>query len=49
MKNSVPEKTTGPSGVKPIVVLKVESTIISSHYLVYSFYYWKLNLNININ
>jgi hypothetical protein len=37
MKNSVPEKTTGPSGVKPIVVLKVESTIISSTILYIAF------------
>ena len=37
MKNSVPEKTTGPSGVKPIVVLKVESTIISSIILYIAF------------
>ena len=33
-----PEKTTGPSGVIPISVLKEESNV-EYYYLVFSFYY----------
>jgi len=38
-----PEYITGPSGVTPIAVLKEESNVGIS-VLVFSFYYWELNL-----
>ena len=48
IKNTVkygePEKTTGPSGVIPIAVLKEESNV-EIPLLVFSFYYWDLSFH----